>query len=77
MQFPSSKVVVATSAAVFTTAAVVLADDGLPVGLAGWLRFVGKVLGSAAVVGALGYRTSETNPPAQLVADIRAGRLPR
>lgn len=74
MQFPSTKVIAATIGAVLTTAAVVLASDGMPVDLAGWLRFAGKVVGSAAVVGALGYRKTETNPPAKLVASIRAGR---
>lgn len=74
MQFPSSKVTVSVLGAVLTSAALLIASDGVPTGLVGWLAFAGKVAGSAAVVGALGYGKTETNPPAKLVASIRAGR---
>lgn len=74
MQFPSSKVLVSIIGAVLTSAALLISSDGVPTGLAGWLAFAGKVLGSAAVVGALGYGKNETNPPVKLVATIRAGR---
>lgn len=72
MQFPSAKVVAAVIGAILSTAAVVLASDGMPTDLVGWLAFAGKVAGSGAVVGALGYAKTETNPPAELVARIRA-----
>lgn len=62
MQTPSAKVIAAVIGAVLSTSAVVIATDGLPTGLAGWLGFAGKVLGSAAVVGAFGYQKRETNP---------------
>lgn len=77
MQLPSSKVVFATLAALATAAALVLAESGIPTGVAGWLQFAGKVLAAAGVVGGTGYTVTENRPPAALVSAIQAGQLPR
>lgn len=72
MQRPSAKVLFAALGALATAAAVVLGSSGLPTDLVGWLRFVGQVLAVAAGAAGLGYVKTETNPPAELVARIRA-----
>lgn len=77
MQFPSSKVVFTAAGAVVAAIVVVLGHTGLPTDLLGWLRFAGEVLAILAAGGTAGYRKAETNPPAQLVAAIRARELPR
>ena len=72
MQTPSLKVVYTALGALVAAAAVVLGHTGLPTDLVGWLRFIGEVLAVAAAGGAVGYVKPETNPPAELVASIRA-----
>lgn len=72
MQLPSMKVIFTALGALVAAAAVVLGHTGMPTDLMGWLRFVGEVLAVAAAGGAVGYRKTETRPPAELVARIRA-----
>ena len=73
MQLPSMKVVFTAAGALVAAAAVVLRHTGLPTDLVGWLQFAGEVLAIAAVGAAAGYTKTETNPPAELVARVRAG----
>lgn len=59
---PSAKVVAATIAALLLTASTVLLDDGMPVGVSGWLAFASKVLSVTLGVGGVGYLKAETRP---------------
>lgn len=74
MQFPSSKVVFATLAALVSAAAVVIGANGIPTDTVGWLKTIGAILGVAAATGGAGYSATENRPPASLVARIRAGQ---
>lgn len=75
MQFPSSKVVFATLAALVSAAAVVLGSNGIPTDVVGWLKTIGAILGVAAAAGGAGYAKTETNPPRGLVEAIRARQV--
>lgn len=75
MQFPSSKVVFAILASLAFTAALVIGESGMPDGIIGWLIFTGKVFAGGAAVGGTAYLKTETNPPRQLVAAIRARQV--
>lgn len=74
MQFPMIKLVFATVAATCSAAALVIGANGIPTDLVGWLKTIGAVLAVAAATGGAGYAKTETNPPASLVARIKAGR---
>lgn len=75
MQFPSSKVVFAILGALVSAAVVVIGANGVPTTLIDWLKTIAAILSVAAGAGAAGYAKTETNPPRQLVAAIRARQV--
>lgn len=62
MQFPSSKVVFATAAALVSAAVVVIGANGWPTTAMDWLKTAGAILAVAGSVGGTSYMKPENRP---------------